>query len=118
MSAGTNTEQRSIILIPFPYTDLSGAKKRPALVVSSAEFNSKQDDLICCLITSNPQQSPYSIKINDKDMENGSLEFESRIKPHRIFTINKKLIYKTLGRLNLQKSKSVVYEINKIVSIE
>ena len=41
--AGINIEQRSIILIPFPYTDLSGAKKRPTLVVSSDEFNIKNE---------------------------------------------------------------------------
>ena len=118
MSAGTSIEQRGIILVPFPYTDLSGAKKRPALVISSAEFNSMQEDLICCLITSNPESSPYSIKINNKDMEEGFLEFESKIKPYRVFTINKRLVYKILGRLNLSKSKSVIDEINKIVSIK
>ncbi len=117
MSAGTSIEQRSIILIPFPYTDLRGAKKRPALVVSSHEFNSKQDDVVCCLITSNPEDKEHSIKITNKDMETGHLEFESKIKPYRIFTVNKKLIYKILGKLNTSKSKSAVEEINKIITI-
>ena len=118
MSAGTSIEQRSIILIPFPYTDLSGAKKRPSLVVSSADFNSRNDDVICCLITSNPDDSRHSIRINNKDMENGYLEFDSKVKPYRIFTINKKLIYKVLGRLNSAKSKLIVEEINKIINIK
>ena len=103
MSAGTGIEQRSIILMPFPYTDLSGAKKRPSLVVSSSDFNSRNDDVICCLITSNPEDSQHSIRINNKDMENGYLEFDSKVKPYGIFTINKKLIYKVLRRLNLAK---------------
>ena len=47
MSAGTGIEQRSIILVPFPFSDLTGAKKRPALVVSSSDFNIKNDDVIC-----------------------------------------------------------------------
>ena len=118
MSAGTGIEQRSIILMPFPYTDLSGAKKRPSLVVSSSDFNSRNDDVICCLITSNPEDSQHSIKINNKDMENGYLEFDSKVKPYRIFTINKKLIYKVLGRLNLAKSKLIAEEINKIINIK
>ena len=118
MSAGTSIEQRSIILIPFPYTDLSGAKKRPALVISSIDFNIKNEDVICCLITSNLEDRQQSIKINNKDVESGYLEFESNIKPHRIFTIHKRLIYKTLGKLNLPKSRLVIEEINKIIQIK
>ena len=118
MSAGTGIEQRSIILMPFPYTDLSGVKKRPSLVVSSTDFNSRNDDVICCLITSNPEDSQHSIRINNKDMENGYLEFDSKVKPYRIFTINKKLIYKVLGRLNSAKSKMIAEEIHKIMNIK
>ena len=114
MSAGTNIEQRSIVLIPFPYSDLSGAKKRPALVISSTDFNNKNEDVICCLITSNIEDMQHSIKITNNEMESGFLEFESKIKPYRIFTVNKKLIYKILGKLNLSKSKLVIDEINKI----
>ena len=117
MSAGISIEQRSIILIPFPYTDLSGAKKRPALVISSLDFNIKSDDVICCLITSNPEDRQHSIKVNNKDMEEGYLEFESKIKPYRLFTIDKKLLYKILGRLNLTKSKAIIEEINKIITM-
>ncbi len=117
-SAGTNIEQRNIVLIPFPYTDLSGAKKRPGLVISSNEFNSMNEDVICCLITSNLEDRQHAITIDSKDMETGFLEFESKIKPYRIFTINKKLIYKTLGRLSLIKSNLVVEEINKIISAD
>lgn len=118
MNAGTSIEQRSIVLIPFPFSDLSGAKKRPALVVSSNEFNNKNQDVICCLITSNLQDMQHSIKITNKDMENGFLEFESKVKPYRIFTVNKKLIYKLLGMLNITKSKLVIEEINKIISLK
>ena len=95
-SAGTSIEQRSVILVPFPYTDLSGSKKRPSLVISSDEFNNKNEDVICCLITSNPQDRQHAVNITTKDMESGYLEFESKIKPYRLFTINKKLVYKIL----------------------
>lgn len=118
MSAGTNIEQRSIVLIPFPYTDLSGAKKRPALVISSLDFNIKNEDIICCLITSNPEDKQHAIKINNKDMENGFLEFESKVKSYRIFTVNKRLVYKVLGKLNLSKSKLIIEEINKIICMK
>ena len=117
MSAGTSIEQRSIVLIPFPYSDLSGAKKRPALVISSSEFNINHDDVICCLITSNPEEAKHSIKIVNKDMETGHLEFESKVKSYRVFTVNRRLIYRILGKLNSTKTKLIIDEINKIISI-
>ena len=116
-SAGTNIEQRSIILVPFPFSDLSSGKKRPALVVSNTEFNKKSEDVICCLITSNPA-AKYAIKITSKDMESGFLEFDSKIKPHRLFTVSKNIIYKTLGKLGREKSSLAVKEISKLVEME
>ncbi len=117
-SAGTSIEQRSVILVPFPYTDLSGSKKRPSLVISSNEFNNKNDDVICCLITSNPQDRQHAVNITTKDMESGYLEFESKIKPYRLFTVNKKLVYKILGKLDISKSRLVIDEIDKIIALD
>lgn len=115
-SAGTNIEQRSIILVPFPFSDLTSAKKRPALVLSSTEFNRKNEDVICCLITSNPA-AKNSIKITNKDMESGFLEFDSYVKPYRLFTASKNLVYKNLGRLNKEKSKLAAGVLNKLIEI-
>jgi mRNA interferase MazF len=116
-SAGINIEQRSVVLLPFPFTDLTSSKKRPALVISNAEFNKKSGDMICCLITSNPSVKD-GIKIINKDMESGFLEFESTIKPYRLFTANKTIIYKVLGKLNKEKSAFVVNDIGKLVKIQ
>ncbi len=114
-SAGTNIEQRSVVLLPFPFTDLSSNKKRPVLVISNNGFNKNNDGVICCLITSNPNAN--GVKITSKDMESGFLEFESTIKPYRLFTANKSLIYKIIGKLNKEKSRSVVQEISAIVKM-
>ena len=115
-TAGTNIEQRSIVLVPFPFSDLSGNKKRPALVVSNADFNRKSEDVICCLITSNPNVKD-GIKIVNKDMESGTLEFDSFVKPYKLFTAEKSIIYKTLGKLGKKKSIQVVEKVKKIVDV-
>ena len=78
----------------------------------------RSDDVICCLITSNPEDRLHAIGIYNKDMEKGQLEFESKVKLHRIFTIHKKMIFKTIGKLNVAKSKLVVSELNQIINIE
>ena len=116
MCAGTNIRQRDVVLISFPFSDLSASKKRPALVISNDGFNSRSEDVICCLITSNPEEVPHSVFISNKDVESGNLEFDSKVKPYKLFTADKTLIVKVLGRLNSEKFASVVKEINKIIS--
>ena len=114
-NAGINIEQRSVVLLPFPFTDLSSTKKRPALVISNTKFNRENNDVICCLITSNP--GAEGVRIVNKDMESGFLEFESVIKPYRLFTADKSIIYKVLGRLNKEKSRIVIQEIDALIKV-
>ena len=115
--AGTNIDQRSIILVPFPFSDLAGSKKRPALVISNTEFNRRNDDIICCLVTSNPTVK-NAIKITNNEMESGFLEFEIGIKLHRLCTVSKSIIYKVLCRLNKEKSQLVIDEIDKLIELK
>jgi len=101
-------EQRDIILIPFPFTDLSATKKRPALVISYTEFNKKNQDILVCQITHNLRQRSHSILINNKNLESGNLAVESLIKASKVFTIDKSLIIQKIGILN-SKTYSIVY---------
>ena len=103
MNAGIHIKQRAIVLVLFPYSDLSDTKKRPVLVISNDRFNSRNDDVICCLITSNPKDVQHGVYISKRDMEAGFLEFDSKIKPYRLFSVNKSIIYKTLGILSVEK---------------
>ncbi len=70
-----------IVVIPFPFSDLSGAKRRPALVIT----NLKGEDLILCQITSKKVKDEYAITITDEDFDEGSLKQESNVKPNKIF---------------------------------
>ena len=70
-----------IVVMPFPFSDLSGAKRRPALVIT----NLKGEDLILCQITSKKVKDEYAITITDEDFDEGSLKQESNVKPNKIF---------------------------------
>jgi mRNA interferase MazF len=50
-----------IVLIKFPFTDISGVKKRPALIL----HNTKDNDIIVCRITSQAKQTEFDIEISD-----------------------------------------------------
>lgn len=56
-----------VVVVPFPFSDLTHSKRRPALVVSKLEG----DDLILCQITSQSIKDNYAISLADKDFENG-----------------------------------------------
>lgn len=111
-----NYDQKDIVLLPFPYSDLSTSKKRPALILSNNKFNHKSSDLICCLITTNPKQYKYSVSIEEKDVENGKLFFKSKIKPYRVFTIDSKIILKKLCQLKTGKFNETLENLYKIIS--
>ncbi|HET9098484.1 MAG TPA: type II toxin-antitoxin system PemK/MazF family toxin [Candidatus Saccharimonadales bacterium] len=85
-----------VVLIPFPYADLSTFKKRPALIVGEAEFN----NFILCQITSKSSKSQRAILATDKDFTDGSLNLDSYIRPDKLFTIEISVIEKKLGTLN------------------
>jgi len=105
-------DQRDIVLVPFPYSDLTGLKQRPALIISNKKLN-KTQDRICCLVTSKP--SDNSIEIKDDFFEKGNLPFKSYIKSYRIFTINSKVIKKSLCRIKDQSYEEVLVKINDFI---
>lgn len=83
-----------VVVIPFPFSDLSGSKRRPALVLADLPG----DDIILCQITSqNSPKDPFAIKLEAQDFKSGALPAASNIRPNRIFTADKNLIVKSSG---------------------
>ncbi|MEX8546521.1 MAG: type II toxin-antitoxin system PemK/MazF family toxin [Mucilaginibacter sp.] len=92
-----------IVVIPFPFSDLSGNKKRPALILA----NLPGDDIILCQITSQQTKDAFSILINFNDFSSGSLPVASNIRPTRIFTADKNIIIRKAGTLKTQITEKV-----------
>jgi len=102
-------KQRNIVLVPFPFSDQSGNKVRPALILSNNEFNNKSEDVVVCGITSNIKNSKYSLTIDQSDIEEGKLYEKSSIKVENLVKMNKKLIMKSFARIN----KKTFLDVNK-----
>ena len=109
-------KQRDILLVPFPFSDQSGSKVRPVLVLSNDNYNKSGEDLIVCAITSNLKQTDYSILINSKNLEKGILYQKSSIKIDGILKINKSLVIKNIGTMNKSTFKEVVEIFNSVFS--
>lgn len=101
-------KQRDIVLVPFPFSDQSGHKVRPALIISNNAFNSKKEDIIICAITSNLKISEYSINIEQKDIEEGILYDKSSIKVETILKIKKELVIKAIATIKESSFKKVI----------
>jgi mRNA interferase MazF len=98
-----------VIVLPFPFSDLSRSKRRPALVIA----NLQGDDVILCMITGKDPDS-YSIPLSNNDFESGGLNRSSNIRPNRIFTADSNIVISSAGRVGSNKLDQV---INQIVSI-
>ena len=99
-----------VIVLPFPFSDLSKSKKRPALVVADIQG----DDIILCQITSEARVDNYSIVLANDDFKSGSLNLTSMIRPNRLFTADRSIILYKIGLLKESKIKEVEKEIVKI----
>ena len=99
----------SIILIPFPFTDLSKSKLRPALVVADAG----KGDWILVQITSKPYSDPNAIELNTTDFSAGSLRVKSFVRPGKLFTADQSLIHKSVATLKPKKFQEIISGIIK-----
>jgi len=115
MKYGTSYEQGDIILIPFPFTDLSKSKKRPVLVLSKQSYNKKTQDFILCGITSNLKNRDNSVLIEKKDLDTGILPKKSIIKANKIFNLKQSLAIKKIGKVKNNIVKEVKEELFKLI---
>ena len=100
-----------IVVVPFPFSNLSQIKKRPAFVVNKLAG----DDLILCQITSQTIKDKYSISLRKTDFSLGNLSVNSNIRPNRIFTADKNIILYKVGSIRENKTKEVVQKIVEII---
>ena len=100
-----------VVVVPFPFSDLSQAKRRPALVVAELEG----DDIILCQITSQTIKDNYSIPIGDNDFETGSLKQLSNMRPNRIFTADSHIVLYRVGNLKGGKLSEIIEKVVEII---
>ena len=100
-----------VVVVPFPFSDLTQAKRRPALVVAQLEG----DDLILCQITSQQVRDQYALALTDEDFETGSLRQASNIRPNRLFTADLRIVLYQIGHLKVHKIDTVISKIVEIL---
>jgi mRNA interferase MazF len=94
----------SIVVIPFPFSDLSSSKLRPAVILANAGHG----DWVLCQITSNPYSDPDAIRLTSAELQKGALSAVSFARPLKLFTVNENLIAKRVAILENRAFKSIV----------
>lgn len=108
-------EQRDIVLIPVPFSDLTSVKHRPVLVLSTTTYNRRSDDVVVAAISSNITHKRHAIRITTADLEQGVLKRTSIIRGDKIYTLSKSIILKRFGKLSAATFHSVLSEIDKVL---
>lgn len=84
-----------VVVVPFPFSDLSRSKRRPAFVVTALPGR----DLVLCQITSQGRGDPHAVVIEDRDFESGGLRRRSFVRPGRLFTAEETIVLYAAGTL-------------------
>jgi len=100
-----------VVVLNFPFSDLSQTKRRPALVIATL----RGDDVILCQITSQARADEYSVRLGSADFVSGGLNRSSSIRPNRLFTADADIIVYRAGRVSETKLKDIVDRLIAIV---
>ena len=103
-------QRGDVLLVPFPFSDLSTAKARPAVVVSGSLYHSMQPDLLLVAITSQVSKASGPLDYVLADWQAAGLRFPSALKPV-LFTLDPALVLHQIGSLSPSDLAQVVQRL-------
>jgi mRNA interferase MazF len=99
-----------VVVIPFPRTDSAGGKRRPAFVIDDLPGQ----DLILCQITSRAHYDAFAVPLDGTDFERGQFARQCFIRPQRLFTVDCRVILKSIGKVNAAKFEEVLAKVREL----
>ena len=99
-----------IVVVPFPFSDLSTNKRRPAMVLVDLTGS----DLILCQITSQSISDEMAVSINNTDFEYGGLNLVSNARPNKLFTADESIVLYKAGHLNMDKINEIINKVTEM----
>ena len=105
-----------IVLVSFPFTDLTSSKRRPALILSADSFNTAGEDLLLAAITSHIAEDPHAVLIRRGDFTEGRLPKTSLVKTTKLFTMHSSLVVKRICALRTEKMEEILRSLRAFFS--
>ena len=100
-----------VVLVRFPFSDLSSSKLRPALVLAAAGGA----DWVLCQITSNPYGDPTAVRLEALSFSEGGLPRQSFVRPGKLFTASEAIIVRPAGVLTPPAHRAVVIAVIRLL---
>ena len=94
----------TVVLVRFPFSDLSRSKLRPAVVLADTGRN----DWILCQVTSQSYTDPKAVEITNSDLTSGSFRKDSYARAGKLFTANEGIMTKEIGELKPEKLEEII----------
>jgi mRNA interferase MazF len=103
-----------IVLVPFPFADLTSSKRRPCLVLASFRPKSMGEHLILAMMTSQvkPPNFPHDVIL--KNFEEAGLPKATLVRLSKIVTLDSSMVYKKLGKLSKKDQAAIKIEFGKL----
>ncbi len=101
----------AVVLVPFPFSDLSQTKLRPAVVLAE----SSRGDWILCQVTSKPYGDVHAAEMNNDGSDSGAFRVTSYARPGEFFTANKGLMVSQVAILNVASSRTIIEAVIDIL---
>lgn len=99
-----------VVVLPFPFSDLSDSKNRPCLVIAKLPGI----DIIICEITSQSRKDVDAISLKQKDFQKGNLNIDSWIRPNKLLTVETSMVKYKLGKVKQSKIKQVEEQLCEV----
>ena len=108
-----------IVIISYPFTDLSSQKVRPALIVSTEDFHRCGREAIFLFITKEKYHTPYDFIIDssDPDFNLTGLKLSSTFRVGKIAALERKLAKECIGKASPKIMEEVSSRLRKLLKI-
>jgi|AntRauTorckE6833_2_1112554.scaffolds.fasta_scaffold15952_2 mRNA interferase MazF len=107
-------DKGDIVIVPVPFTDNTGYKLRPAVIISNETVH-KTGDVMIAQVTSKHKKDSLSITLSNDDVTE-NLPVKSYIRYHKIFVLEQQLVKGRVSRLKKHKYQELIEEIKNIIS--
>ncbi|MDT8427461.1 MAG: type II toxin-antitoxin system PemK/MazF family toxin [Pseudomonadales bacterium] len=105
-----------VVVVPFPFTDRSTAKRRPALVLSEAAvFNKQSGHSVLAMITS-ARNSDWPLDVEIKELDSAGLPSASTVRM-KLFTLDERLVIRKAGQLGKTDRKNVILALRRLFAL-
>lgn len=108
-------EQRDIVLIPFPFSDLQSSKSRPVLVISGNNYNTMSPDFLGMAVTSNLAERVHTVLLQQENLASGHLKVDSVVRADKVYSLSRNLVRRKFGSVKSTAFLEILSQLDRVL---